>query len=190
VTERDSGAPTTLYFVVTGAPLTAFAHRGVAEAQALGWRVAAVATEAASDWLERRELARLNVPLITEHREPGTDKRLPRPDAVILAPGTFNTINKLAAGIADSYALSVLCEALGAGRPLVAVPFVNGALAGHPAWAASLATLAGAGVHLIDPHTGEHGISGPLESGTGEAVAAAFQWGWILDALPRRADPE
>lgn len=73
----------------------------------MGWRVAAVATESASAWLERQELARLNVPLITGHREPGTGKRLPRPDAVILAPGTFNTINKLAAGIADSYALSV-----------------------------------------------------------------------------------
>ncbi|WP_157987787.1 flavoprotein [Jiangella endophytica] len=184
MTTRDSRPPRTLYFVVTGAPLTRFVHHGIAEARAAGWQTAVVATAAALSWLDREELERVGVALVTDHREPGMDKRLPRPDAVVLAPGTFNTVNKLAAGIADTYALSVLCESLGERRAMVVVPFVKRALAGHPAWGASLETLRRAGVQLVNPHTGDIGAATPIESGTGDAVAAAFQWRWVLDALP------
>lgn len=180
----SDGSSRTLYLVVTGAPLTRFVHRGVVEARALGWQAAIIATAAASKWLDRKELERSGVPLVSDHREPDSNKRLPQPSAVVLAPGTFNTINKLAAGIADTYALSVLCESLGERRTMVVVPFVKHALAGHPAWASSLETLRRSGVQLLDPHTGSPGAGAPLESGTGEGVAAAFKWRWILDALP------
>lgn len=134
-----------------------------------------------------RSLERLGVPLVTDHREPTAARRLPRPDAVVLAPGTFNTINKFAAGIADAYAWSVLCESLGAGRAVVVVPFVNRTLAGHPAWAASLRALRQVGVEIIDPQSGRRGAATPLESGTGDAVASACRWHWALDALPSDA---
>lgn len=183
MTNDDARRVRTLYLVVTGAPLTRFVHRGVAEARALGWQVAVVATAAASSWLDHEELERSGVPLVAEHREPGSDKRLPQPAAVVLAPGTFNTINKLAAGIADTYALSVLCESLGEQRDMVVVPFIKRALAGHPAWGSSLEILRRAGVQLIDPHTGSPG-AGTIESGTGDVVAESFQWHWVLDALP------
>lgn len=75
-----------------------------------------------------------------------------------------------------------MCEALATGRPMVAVPFVSRSLAGHPAWPRSLATLRGAGLRLVDPHTGRPGFDEPLESGTGDAVAAAFDWRWALEA--------
>ncbi len=187
MTNGDS-RPQTLYFVVTGAPLTRFVHQGIAEACAAGWQVAVVATAAASSWLDREEVERFGVPLVSDHRAPGTDKRLPRPNAVVLAPGTFNTVNKLAAGIADTYALSILCESLGERRDMVVVPFVKRALAGHPAWGTSLEVLRQAGVQLIDPHTGNPSATTPIESGTGDAVAAAFQWRWVLDVLPSSAE--
>lgn len=172
-----------LYLVVTGAPLTRHVHHAVVLGRDAGWRVAVVATDAASSWLDHEQLERLDVPVLNEHRQPDTAKRLPRPDAVVLAPGTFNTINKLAAGIADTYALSVLCEALGAGRRMVIVPFVSRSLAGHPAWASSLAMLRRAGAQLVDPRTGRLGFDEPLESGTGDAVARAFRWHWVSDLV-------
>jgi flavoprotein len=46
-----------------------------------------------------------------------------------VAPVTDNTVNKLALGIADTYALTVLVEAIGRGVSVVIVPFVNTALA-------------------------------------------------------------
>jgi len=148
-----------------------------------GWQVAVVATEAAASWLDHKQLRLLDVPVLNEHRQPDAAKRLPRPDVVVLAPGTFNTINKLAAGMADTYALSVLCEALGAGRRIVIVPFVSQSLAGHPAWKASLATLQHAGAEFVDARTGKVGYDEPLESGTGDAVARAFRWEWVFGLI-------
>ena len=56
-------------------------------------------------------------------------------------------------------------------------------LAGHPTWPRSLHTLREAGVRLVDPRTGAAGVDEPLESGTGDPVAAAFDWRWALDAV-------
>lgn len=51
-----------------------------------------------------------------------------------------------AAGISDTLALGLLNEALGASVPVEARPYVNEALAAHPAYQASLAMLADHGV--------------------------------------------
>lgn len=42
---------------------------------------------------------------------------LPAPDALVVAPCTFNTANKLVAGISDTLALGLLNEAIGAEIP-------------------------------------------------------------------------
>jgi len=70
----------------------------------------------------------------------------------VVAPATFNTINKWAAGISDTLALGLLNEALGLRLPVVAVPFPNIALAHHPAFRRSMKELEGWGVRLLfDP---------------------------------------
>ncbi|MQA04330.1 MAG: flavoprotein [Streptosporangiales bacterium] len=173
----------TLYIVVTGAALTRRADAAVAAARDRDWQPAVIATPAAESWLPRTELEAANVPLLTDHRQPNDAKRLPSADAVLLAPATFNTINKLATGIADNYAMSVLCEALSTRVRTVLVPFVSTRLAGHPAWLASLAVLRYAGVTLVDPRTGATNIEEPIQSGTGDAVADQFDWNWPLSQL-------
>lgn len=177
----NSSHTNTLYLVVTGAPLTREASTLVSEARRRGWQPAVIATRAAEAWLPRTELRDLEVPVLVEHREPSQDKRLPEPAAVLMAPATFNSINKLATGIADTYALSVMCEAIARKTPTVIVPFVSKRLAGHPAWLASLAVLRYAGVTLVDPQSGALNIDAPLESGTGDDVAREFRWTWALE---------
>ena len=77
---------------------------------------------------------------------------LPPPDALVIAPATFNTTNKLANGISDTLALGLLNEAVGLGLPVMAVPWPNAPLARHPAFQRSVATLRDWGVTLIlDP---------------------------------------
>ena len=76
-----------------------------------------------------------------------------------------------------------LCDALGAGVPIVAVPMANTRLWGHPVWATTLTTLRDWGVVLLDPTTGQLGDPRPVDSGTGDAVAAAFDPRWILAAI-------
>jgi len=50
-------------------------------------------------------------------------------DGLIIAPATYNTINKLALGINDTYPLNVAAEAIGRRTPVIMAPFVNTALA-------------------------------------------------------------
>lgn len=93
---------------------------------------------------------------------------------MIVAPATFNTINKWAAGTADTLALGTLCEAYGLGVPTVVLPCVGDALAAHPAYRASLTRLRGMGVRFGEPYSGE------AQEGGGRPE---FGWERALDLL-------
>lgn len=60
-----------------------------------------------------------------EYRMSGESAPFPEPDAIVVAPVTFNTLNKWALGIAGTLAVGILCEYLGQGAPIVAVPCLN-----------------------------------------------------------------
>ncbi|WP_109505518.1 flavoprotein [Nocardioides speluncae] len=171
----------TLYLVTCGAPLAARAVDGIHEARDRGWDPILIPTDAAIPWLEPLDLS--DVEVITGNRLPGEPKRVPPPDAVVVAPMTFNTLTAWANGTANTFPLTTLCAALGARVPTVAVPFAKHDLAGHPAWLASLAVLRCAGVTIVDPSTGAVGSVDPIESGSGEDVAAGYHWPWALDLV-------
>jgi phosphopantothenoylcysteine synthetase/decarboxylase len=78
---------------------------------------------------------------------------LPRPPfgLVLVAPCSFNSLNKLAAGIADNLALSVVAEAIGRGTPVLVAPSLNEPLLRHPRTRASMAALREFGVSVIEP---------------------------------------
>jgi phosphopantothenoylcysteine synthetase/decarboxylase len=78
---------------------------------------------------------------------------LPRPaeGVVLVAPCTFNTLNKLAQGIADNLPLSIAAEAIGRGTPVIVAVSVNPPLWAHPAAKQSAATLRSWGVEVIEP---------------------------------------
>ncbi|MEO6890415.1 MAG: flavoprotein, partial [Ktedonobacteraceae bacterium] len=78
---------------------------------------------------------------------------LPKANAILLMPATFNTINKWAQGIGDTLAASLLCECLGRGTPpVVLVPCLKMDLVRHPAFSKSMSLLRECGVHILhDP---------------------------------------
>src|SRR5690242_18688480 len=92
----------------------------------VSWNVHAALTDAAGEWVDeiRLEAASGN-PVRTRRRGLDQPKLTSRPDAVVLAPATFNTINQWVAGINDTPVLGILNEALGAGVPIVAAPHVK-----------------------------------------------------------------
>lgn len=165
-----------LSIVVCGAPLSSRASELVDLATEAGWDASLVVTHAARAWVADDEGS-------TGFRSPD-DPKPPRPDAVLVAPLTFNTATKWALGIADSYPLSLLSEALGADKPIVAVPFVNESLWGHPAWHGTLSTLQGAGVVLVDANDHRSQSPTPLASGSGDVIAQAFDLRSLVAALP------
>lgn len=81
-------------------------------------------------------------PIMVDDRPPGL---------LVVAPATFNTLNKLAQGIADTLAHSLAAEAIGAGWPVVVAPSMNPALFNHPQTARSIAALRQWGVTVLEP---------------------------------------
>ena len=85
---------------------------------------------------------------------------LPRPPLglVLVAPCSFNSLNKLAAGVADNLALSLAAEAIGRGTPVVVAPSLNEPLRRHPRAESSMATLRAWGVAVVEPEDQGHGL--------------------------------
>lgn len=117
-----------------------------------GFTVSVVFTPVASTWLDTDAFGQsYGVPVRVEPRlptEPRSNEE--QPEAIFVAPATFNTINKWAAGIADTLALSVLCESLGRGVPIYVLGCMKDSLRRHPAFAANRLRLESAGVVFID----------------------------------------
>jgi phosphopantothenoylcysteine synthetase/decarboxylase len=111
--------------VVCGAPLASRAPDVAAELIRVGWSVRVVLTPAAEQWVDSSAFeAVTGAPGQTQLRTPGSPKP-PRSQAIAVVPMTFNSIGKLASGIADTLAHSAMAEALGEALPFVAVPMVN-----------------------------------------------------------------
>ncbi|MBB5075490.1 flavoprotein [Nonomuraea endophytica] len=142
-----------LYVVACAAPPAAGLHNLVSLAQNAGWTVHVVTTPMGERFVNVPDLERLTGDQVrSTYRMPGEPKGLPPADAVIVAPATFNTINKWATGIADTFAVGLLCEVMGFGVPILAVPMLKTALARHSAFARSVEALRDMGVQVMfDP---------------------------------------
>lgn len=132
----------TLYLVVSGAPAPERAVELVRAFQDQDWRVTVLSTPTGVRFHDQDRLEELiGEPVRVDFRMPGTGKSLPPADAVLACPLTFNTVNKFAQGIADNFAVSLLCEMVGYRVPTVVVPHCKPQLASHPAFVRSLETL-------------------------------------------------
>jgi phosphopantothenoylcysteine synthetase/decarboxylase len=142
-----------LYVVVCAAPAASRVEELVSLAQDAGWVVRLIATPMGERFIDAEQLAELTGDRVrTGFRMPDEPDELPKADAVIVAPATFNTVNKWAAGITDTFATGLLCELTGAGMPILAVPLVKDELARHVAFGRSLEVLRGMGVQILfDP---------------------------------------
>jgi hypothetical protein len=185
-----------LYVVASAAGPVSGVPAAITAAQRRGWDACLILTPTAARWLaaDLDGLARLcGHPVRSAYKMPGEPDVLPPADAMLVAPATFNTVNKWAAGISDTLALGLINEAIGMRIPIVAVPWVHGPLAAHPALGTSISVLRGAGVTVLDGAALDPGApgSGPqAEPGSGPQAepgsgpqAEPFPWEQALDAL-------
>jgi hypothetical protein len=168
-----------LYLIVCSAGPAGQAGHLVQLALDQGWTVQIIATPPALPFIDVPKLeAQTGRPVRSQYRGPG-EPRSPRADAIIVAPATYNTINKWAHGISDTYALGILAEAPGLGIPTVVLPFVNSALAGRPPFQDSVTKLRAEGVRiLLGP-----GQFQPHPPGTGGEQIDTFPWALALTEL-------
>ncbi|WP_433413722.1 flavoprotein [Microtetraspora malaysiensis] len=168
-----------LYVIVCAAGPAGDVGRLVTMAQERGWTVQIIATPSALDFIDVPELEKLTGrPVRSQYRKPGEPKS-PRADAIVVAPATYNTINKFAQGICDTYALGLLAEAPGLGIPVVVLPFVNSALASRAPFRRSVETLRAEGVHvLLGPGQFE-----PHAPNSGDSRIETYPWHRVLAGL-------
>jgi phosphopantothenoylcysteine synthetase/decarboxylase len=142
-----------------------------------GWTVQVIATPAALDFFDPAAVEALTgSPVRSQYSPPGSPRSL-IPDAIAVAPATYNTINKWATGASDTYALGVLAEQTGMGVPVVVLPFVNAALASRAPFQRNVGSLRAEGVSIL---LGPGGIE-PHQPHTGGDLLDNYPWHLALD---------
>jgi len=170
-----------LSVIVCGAGPASDVGKLVKLAHQRGWSVQLIATPAALAFLDVAALeAMAGSAVRSAYRSPG-EPRSETADAVIVAPATYNTINKCAQGISDTYALGLLAEAVSLPIPVVVLPFVNTKLAGRRPFQRSVGQLRDEGVRvLLGP-----GEIEPHLPGEGGEQLDTFPWQLALDEAER-----
>jgi phosphopantothenoylcysteine synthetase/decarboxylase len=113
--------------------------------------VIAIPTPNAARVIASRDLADVEgVRVVESYFDLAIRPRPPR-GVVLFAPCSFNSLNKLAQGIADNLALSVAAEAIGRATPVIVGPSLNQPLMDHPQAKASLRTLSDWHVKVVPP---------------------------------------
>jgi len=145
-----------IYLIITGAGTARRAPELLASLARLGPRVLAVPTPNASAIVAPHELYQAVAGLPGGHGVVDSyfDEKLGMPAApglVVVAPCGFNSLNKLALGIADSLALSIAADGIGAAWGAMVAPSMNMGLWQHPRTAESLERLRSWGVQIIEP---------------------------------------
>jgi phosphopantothenoylcysteine synthetase/decarboxylase len=179
--ERSRGV---LSVIVCGAGPAAAVGTLVTLAHERGWTVQVIATPAALDFIDQAAIEKqAGNPVKSQYSKPGAP-RSQVPDAIVVAPATYNTINKWAQGISDTYALGLLAEITGLGIPIVVLPFVNSALANRAPFRRSVESLRSEGVRIL---LGPGGFE-PHPPRTGGSLIDAYPWHLALDEADRLID--
>jgi len=166
-----------LTVIVCGAGPASEVGRLVTLAQKRGWTVQVVATPAALDFVNIAAIeGQTGSPVRSQYRKPGEPRSQPA-DAIIVAPATYNTINKWAQGVSDTYALGILAETTGMHVPTVVLPFVNSSLAERVPFRRSVETLHHEGVRIL---LGRGGIE-PHPPHTGGNLIEDYPWYLAID---------
>ena len=103
-------------------------------------------------------------------------------DLIVVCPATANMLAKMAAGIADDLATTLL---LATDKPVMAVPAMNVRMWGHAATQANVATLREAGVMVLQPDEGPMACG---EYGAGRLPEPEAIWGEISRWAGQGAD--
>ncbi|MFD4878339.1 flavoprotein [Streptomyces sp. NPDC058420] len=167
-----------LQIVVCAAGVAADVGKLITAAHERNWDIGVVATPQGLGFLDVEAVeAQTGLPIRSAWRTPDQPRPTRPADAIAVAPASFNTVNKWAAGISDNLALGILCEAPAMGVPIAVLPYLNSAQAAHPAYRQSLKRLREMGILIgsYEPH--------PPKAGGG---ADRYRWEEVLELLAPR----
>ncbi|TQE18225.1 flavoprotein [Streptomyces ipomoeae] len=164
-----------LQIVVCAAGVAGDVGKLITAAHERQWDVGVVATPQGLGFLDVEAVEnQIGRPIRSAWRSAGEPRPTRPADAIAVAPASFNTINKWAAGISDNLALGILCEAPAMDVPIAVLPYLNSAQAAHPAYRRSLEQLREMGVLIgsYEPHRPKAG-----------GGADRYRWEEVLELL-------
>ncbi|HKY83084.1 MAG TPA: bifunctional phosphopantothenoylcysteine decarboxylase/phosphopantothenate--cysteine ligase CoaBC [Sphingobium sp.] len=157
-----------------------------------GIAVRAVLTESAAQFVTPLSLGVLTEDQVfeqlfdlKEEREIGHIQLSRQAELVVVAPATANILAKMAGGIADDLATTLL---LATDKPVLAVPAMNVRMWHHAATQRNLTQLRADGIHVMEPDSGEMACGEYGKGRLPEPEAIAQEIDRLL-ARPRAADP-
>jgi phosphopantothenoylcysteine decarboxylase/phosphopantothenate--cysteine ligase len=181
-----------LLFIFTGSIAGYKACEAVSRLVQRGHRVRCVATAAALRFIGPATLEGLTgSPVLSDLFEPGRSLdhiSLTRwADAVLVCPATANTLNRLAAGLADDLP-GALFLAHDRAKPWLIAPAMNPAMWSHPATVAAVGQLRRWGVQLVPVGQGRTacGEEGEGRLAEPEVIVAAIETALARPARKRR----
>jgi len=146
------------YLMLSGTTTASRCPELLRELLGLGFQtVIAVPTPNASRVIAPRDLADVEGVRVVESYFDAVIRPRPPRGVVLFAPCSFNSLNKVACGIADNLVLSIVAEAIGRRTPVIIAPSLNQPLLDHPATRASLRTLDTWGATIVPPVDEGHG---------------------------------
>jgi phosphopantothenoylcysteine synthetase/decarboxylase len=170
-TTEDSEGFEVAYLVLSGSTTAARGPELLRGLIGLGFStIIAIPTPNASRLIAPRDLAEVTGVQVVESYFDLAIRPRPPHGVVLFAPCSFNSLNKLAHGIADNLALSVVAEAIGRGTPVIVGPSLNAPLLNHPEARASLRRLPTWHVTIVPP----------VDEGEGPRLAPSEQ---LIDAV-------
>lgn len=150
MTSFGSATGRVLYLGVCAVPGADRTLERIRVEQAAGWEVCLLATERSLHWFDPDAAVQL-----TGHPVQSRMRVYPEPlfqplgDKMVVAPAGFNTINKIALGLADDMVSGLACEAIARGVSLTIEPQMSDGFSNHPIFAESIQRLVGAGVEFV-----------------------------------------
>ena len=152
MSESEQWKRRVLYIIACASSSAPLAQNLVLQAQAALWNVCVITTPQGTNFIDIPHFEQITgYPVRSEYKRPEEPDVLPRADAIVVFPATFNTLNKWALGISDTLAVGILCEYTGLKMPIVAVPCfrTGGGLDTHPAFLRSIKMLKRYGIHVL-----------------------------------------
>lgn len=138
-----------IYYIITGAPKAKYAPDIINEMIAEGANVFTVPTKTGENFIDLSELRKIKGNTVKNDWDEKI--KLPREDAVLIAPCTFHTFNSIASGKADTYALNLIASSIGQKKPVFIAPAMNKSLWDHPIIQKNIGKLEKWGCRVIWP---------------------------------------
>ena len=111
---------------------------------------------------------------LTDESEMGHIQLSRDADLLVVAPATANLLARMASGLADDLAATVL---LATDKPVLVAPAMNGRMWTHAATVANVETLRRRGIHVVGPNDGAMACNecGPGRMSEPEEIVAAIE---------------